>query len=204
MLNSINNRLFYIDTLKGFTILCVILGHIIQYSYNNFDENHLFCYIYAFHMPLFMMISGFISSPTPKPIIKFTIKKGQHLLLPFITWGIFTNILNNELNTPHIINLFIYPNTGLWFLWALFFISVFYNLSLIISQKFNFNKYKCFVFILFILIILSKLVHGLGGSHLISWYFIFYICGVKLRSTSPLPSNTKILVVPVGGIKLIK
>lgn len=37
-----NNRLFYVDTLKGFTILCVVLGHIIQYSYNNFDENHLF------------------------------------------------------------------------------------------------------------------------------------------------------------------
>lgn len=188
-----NNRLFYVDTLKGFTILCVVLGHIIQYSYNNFDENHLFRYIYAFHMPLFMMISGFVSSTTPSSIITFTIKKGQHLILPFIVWGIFSSILHQELNISHIISLFIYPDTGLWFLWVLFFISIFYNLSLNISQKYKINKYKCFIFTLFFLFIISKLSHGLGGSHLISWYFIFFICGVILRSIQKLPSNTKIL-----------
>lgn len=191
--NYISNRLFYIDTLKGFTILCVILGHIIQYSYNNFDENHLFRYIYAFHMPLFMMISGFVSSTKPSPVITFTIKKGKHLLLPFIVWGIFSSILHQKFDIYHIINLFIYPDTGLWFLWVLFFISIFHNLSLIISQKYNINKYKCFIFILFFLFIISKLSHGLGGSHFISWYFIFYICGVILRGIKKLPSNTKIL-----------
>lgn len=40
-------RIPYIDTLKGFTILLVIIGHI--YSMNN----PIKIWIYSFHMPLF-------------------------------------------------------------------------------------------------------------------------------------------------------
>ena len=199
----INNRLFYIDTLKGFTILCVILGHVLQYSYNNFDENHLFRYIYAFHMPLFMMISGFLSSFTPQPFFKHIIKKGQRLVLPFIMWGIITIIIQQELSISRIINLFIYPDDrGLWFLWTLFFISISYNLCLIISHKFNINKYLCFLSYYILLFLISKLFHGLGGSQLISWYFIFFIFGTILKTIKKLPSN-KIIMTLLLAVFLI-
>ena len=69
-----SNRIAYIDYLKFFAIVCVVIGHIIQYNDNNFDNNHLFRYIYSFHMPLFMMISGYISIFSNKTIIS-TIKK---------------------------------------------------------------------------------------------------------------------------------
>lgn len=60
-------RIGYIDALKGFAILCVVLGHIADgyLDGNTYPEANqaLFCIyniIFAFHMPLFMMISGYV------------------------------------------------------------------------------------------------------------------------------------------------
>lgn len=47
-------RLHYVDNLKGFLILLVVLGHCIQNTKIDFDHNIVFRYIYSFHMPLFM------------------------------------------------------------------------------------------------------------------------------------------------------
>ena len=59
------HRIRYIDALKGFAALCVVLGHVVDgYLDGNMypEANHiLFCVynvIYAFHMALFMTISG--------------------------------------------------------------------------------------------------------------------------------------------------
>ena len=47
-----------IDTIKGILIVCVVLGHVI----GNFDASYLsqrvYDFIYMFHMPLFIFISG--------------------------------------------------------------------------------------------------------------------------------------------------
>lgn len=53
-------RLQYIDALKGVTILLVVLGHSIQIFDHN-DEWLPTRAIYAFHIPLFMFVSGFVS-----------------------------------------------------------------------------------------------------------------------------------------------
>ena len=58
-------RIGYIDALKGFAILCVVLGHVADgyLDGNTYPEANqilfsIFNIIYAFHMPLFMTISG--------------------------------------------------------------------------------------------------------------------------------------------------
>ncbi len=47
-------RLDYIDALRGFGIILVVLGHL------HFGHNMLHQYIYAFHMPLFFLVSGYL------------------------------------------------------------------------------------------------------------------------------------------------
>lgn len=44
-------RLAYIDNIKCFAIVLVVLGHLIQYIYypNTFDQNHIFRYIFISH-----------------------------------------------------------------------------------------------------------------------------------------------------------
>ncbi len=58
-------RIEHIDLLKAFAIFCVVLGHMLQYGYNygerDFYVNSLWSLIYSFHMPLFMMLSGFFA-----------------------------------------------------------------------------------------------------------------------------------------------
>ena len=50
-------RNYSIDSVKGFLILCVIIGHVLLGSL----EQNVFRYvIYSFHMPLFMFVSGYL------------------------------------------------------------------------------------------------------------------------------------------------
>ena len=60
-------RNYAIDCLKGFAIILVVLGHVMDgylktdifLNQRNYIFN-IFNYIYAFHMPLFFIISGFV------------------------------------------------------------------------------------------------------------------------------------------------
>ena len=55
-------RLIWADSLKGWLILLVILGHAIQSTLGaNCDNSHLWNLIYSFHMPAFMAVSGWLT-----------------------------------------------------------------------------------------------------------------------------------------------
>lgn len=67
---SDKKRLIWIDSLKGWLMILVVLGHAIQSSLGDACfQNHLWNLIYSFHMPAFMAISGwFAFSNTSKNI----------------------------------------------------------------------------------------------------------------------------------------
>lgn len=55
-------RLIWADSLKGWLMLLVILGHAIQETLGaDCDSNHVWNLIYSFHMPAFMAISGWLA-----------------------------------------------------------------------------------------------------------------------------------------------
>lgn len=59
-------RLTWIDEIKGFAMITVILGHAVNgYLVSGVQEHRIvlqaiFDFIYAFHMPLFFMVSGYL------------------------------------------------------------------------------------------------------------------------------------------------
>ena len=56
-------RLKEIDILKGIGIFCVLIGHSIpdaNTQISNYFWGGVFRWIYSFHMPLFIAISGFL------------------------------------------------------------------------------------------------------------------------------------------------
>ncbi len=57
------DRLVWLDVLKGFLILLVIIGHAIQYCLpdGECERNYWWNLIYSFHMPAFMAASGYIN-----------------------------------------------------------------------------------------------------------------------------------------------
>lgn len=138
--NNVRNE--FLDIIKGITIFLVIWGHTIQYcSIGKFDffENIVFKIIYSFHMPLFMLVSGYISFYSSKRKLYYRIKQRVvSLLIPILTWNTlrFIIIKTNDYITEgeYYINFNEYINNlmGLWFLWALLIISI----SVIFIEKY--------------------------------------------------------------------
>ena len=66
-MDSKKERIAFIDVLKGVAIICVVLGHIVDGYYKSnlySNQNHIFwmifVIIYAFHMGLFFILSGYL------------------------------------------------------------------------------------------------------------------------------------------------
>lgn len=69
-------RIDWIDSLKGFGIFCVTLGHL---ACNYFIETH----IYSFHMFLFFFLSGFLHNNAHGNFRIYLAKKITNLFIPF-------------------------------------------------------------------------------------------------------------------------
>lgn len=117
----------YLDFSKGVLILLVVIGHSIQYvAYQGigFWDDPLFKSIYMFHMPLFMAVSGYVSTPglvSTDPVSLITSKASSYLT-PIIVWGLLAVswlilrdgfVLTKAMLAEEFIG-------RLWFLWALF------------------------------------------------------------------------------------
>ena len=89
-------RIQYLDYIKAFAIFCVVWGHSIQHlSKNDYFANPVFEFIYSFHMPLFVIISGyFFKSALKLSFGKLLIKKFSQLILPIITWTLLICLFN--------------------------------------------------------------------------------------------------------------
>lgn len=90
-----SERIMWIDALRGFAILLVVVGHILLMRYWP-DGDLVKKYIYSFHMPLFMLISGFFAKKTLKFISframgDYLKRKAFQLMMPFCVFGVSTS-----------------------------------------------------------------------------------------------------------------
>lgn len=81
------DRNILLDAMRGALIILVVVGHGIQSAYPDYAQNIVFSIIYSFHMPIFMLVSGYTTGYTQKEI-NFTWLKKRFVALgvPFITW----------------------------------------------------------------------------------------------------------------------
>lgn len=116
-----NNRIIYIDALKGLAIILVVWGHIAEKSMG--IENTSFNWMYSsFHMPLFIFLSGLFAykdmkQPSWNYIWLFLKKKAVRILLPFLIVGSFYSLIVEHSLTSVLRGEF----GGYWFLPALFY-----------------------------------------------------------------------------------
>lgn len=88
-------RIRWIDALKFFAIFLVVWGHSLQYFHSEpCQHNPIFRFIYGFHMPLFMMISGFfVVHALTKSSYVFIIDKIRQLILPIVSFSVIFLII---------------------------------------------------------------------------------------------------------------
>ena len=126
------NRIVYIDYAKCVAILLVVSGHIIQCFSVCGKDDPLFKFIYSFHMPLFFFLSGYVAQITRersllRGVIPFLLRKIETLFVPFLVWSLVIHNYIDILPPPKhltIIELFLRPDRGMWFLLSLFLIQV--------------------------------------------------------------------------------
>ena len=118
-----------LDITKGVAIFLVVLGHCIQYDAGRVNagtslwNEPVFQFIYSFHMPLFMLLSGYLFSRTAKRDAPWGVIRSKmlHLLLPVATWGCFYQLLRVVFWAWDWSWSFFFYH--LWFLWAVFLCS---------------------------------------------------------------------------------
>jgi fucose 4-O-acetylase-like acetyltransferase len=157
--NQMGKRIEFIDALKGFAIFCVLWGHSLQDLRNEADffHNQVFAFIYAFHMPLFFMISGFFFASSLKLGYKeFLLKKSKQLLFPSLIWTVFyvlldlaERIYHHDTNYMMSLHLLIPSYHPLWFLTELFISYLLVYVCMKIAKKAWVACLLSIVFVLF-------------------------------------------------------
>lgn len=130
------NREPLIDVAKGIAILLVLLGHTIQFASGEefekaslFYNNIVFKTIYSFHMPLFMVISGYLyyNSINNKSFTRIITDKLRQLIVPIFSIALIVWLLQFHTDYTFLDQIRSYLSVTrytLWFLWALFYSSI--------------------------------------------------------------------------------
>ena len=109
-------RIEYIDAIKGFTILCVILGHLCD-RVTNGDHNMMLSFIYTWHMGLFFLASGLVVN-NKKAFKDFLFGKFKFILWPYLIFSFISPFFDSRYELS---NYFLTQGKGgLWFLPCLF------------------------------------------------------------------------------------
>lgn len=173
-----NNRLIWVDSIKGWLILLVILGHAIQYSIgSDCYTNRFWNIIYSFHMPAFMAVSGYLSYRKNKPLGGI-VRRFKQLVVPFVLWTLVWIALKDQLTCNTFFDYIIYPDHGLWFLWVLFLINVVFAWGCKISDAFRVRQdiilLGLCMFFIFLMVLFDIRIFGF---QLLAYYLIFYSFG---------------------------
>lgn len=87
----VKKRILWLDNLKLFAIFLMVLGHcLLAFHFPDYDNNYqnsLCMFIYSFHMPLFMVVSGYFSNKLLKRQTEVK-KRFIQLILPCISFTI--------------------------------------------------------------------------------------------------------------------
>lgn len=120
-----SKRIEWLDTAKGAGMLLVILGHALPYG-------GIICnLIFAFHMPLFFILSGIVYKD--KPLKDVALKRIKTLLLPYILFvllGTLITVLTGTLEIKGLVQDLYYGNpehiyvSSVWFLVAMYGVNI--------------------------------------------------------------------------------
>lgn len=198
-----NNRIEYLDALRGVTMIMVVVYHVsalylgVSYSPENFHY-----YIAQIRMPLFFFVSGFVLYKASfvwdfVAALKYLGKKFPiQILFPFIVFCIYVYIRDLDF-TESITNL---HKAGYWFTFTLFTYYIIYALIQYIFHKYKIKKLGYISLLYFVIGIFlyyngvtyvlkgfnipQAVIGFLGTENML--YFIFFLLGTIVRKYFPI------------------
>ena len=179
-------RLIDIDVMQGIAMFLVVLGH---HLFNFMPEwyKEMFQWLYTFHMPLFIFISGFLIRYSYngvhnwKEYKQYVTKRIKKFFLPFLLVGTIGTLATwdfNDINVllNNLLNLIISPKQSeVTFLWYIYLLFIFYCIAPIIFNAKTWIKVLLFIGAIYLS------THVIPVGYLcIDWftrYFIFFLSG---------------------------
>lgn len=113
----VKERLVWIDALKGWLMILVVIGHAIQTELGvHCEDSHLWNLIYSFHMLAFMAVSGwlFYQKPIPKNVVDQPHRKSyigtcsrrcSQLIIPYLVWSLLVFLLRGQYSINCFLNI---------------------------------------------------------------------------------------------------
>jgi fucose 4-O-acetylase-like acetyltransferase len=193
-----SNRIQYLDALRGFTMILVVLNHVAaEYFGVSYNPNNFHYYIAEFRMPLFFFVSGFVLYKKDfvwniKNSLSFFKKKiFVQIISPFIFFCVYIYLKD----ISFIDSITDKGKAGYWFTFTLFMYFIIYAGIQYIFQNTKIQKLQYIIPIYFIIgvffyfngvtqILLrtntpETITGFLGTANLM--YFIFFLIGTLAR-----------------------
>lgn len=157
----------WIDALRGFGIVWVVLGHSIERTitsigYTNFYMHFFDVFANSIHIYILFLVSGYVYALVDRPQMITSLnvpikKKMIDLLLPYIWFGIliwigkfiFSKFVAKPVGYNDLIQMFITPIAFAWYLYVLFIIIIIVSIIDFITNN---KYYPLFFFSLFFIV----------------------------------------------------
>lgn len=110
-------RLAYFDNLKGVLIIFVVIGHCLEKSDDGSWIHFIYTFIYTFHMPLFVMTTGYFC----KDLANFhtLLKRIVPYICIYFCFQIIHFTIDND--SSSLVDAIVYPGYSLWYILSLIF-----------------------------------------------------------------------------------
>lgn len=176
-------RNLFFDSLKGVLIILVVFGHFLAYGLSSRLCLATYNFVYMFHMPLFIVISGYFSNPSSNRYWRRTLG----LLETYFVFQLLFMLLNQA---PFSIRSLLVPQFGLWYLLSLFYWRIILALFPLPIGGLNPKVLLCFAF----------LFGFIGGVLPVSkfmsiqrtfYFFPFFMAGFCVRNSKILTAINK-------------
>lgn len=129
-------------------MLLVVLGHTMSGTVSEFSESLLFQVVWTLQMPLFIIISGYVTRYS-RPLIdgaglwNFIKKRTFAYLLPWVVWTIVVRgLIFGQTNFLNLKYLLWHMDSGYWFLVTIWTISMIFGISDLLCNKWFKGKLK--------------------------------------------------------------
>ena len=135
----------HVDYIRGIAILLVMLGHTVSNNgMNDFADSGMYKVIFALQMPLFMLVSGYVTKysrpiDSGKALASFFGRRSLCYLLPWGVWTLFRGFafggwtLGTVKNEA--VSLLWNMDSGYWFLFSLWTICAVWGTGSFIANK---------------------------------------------------------------------
>ena len=202
-----------INIMRGMAVLCVVIGHSFNPTETPTILGFIKSFVYCFHMPAFFFISGFLEGEKRRSISEkkqAIVKKAKRLMVPYFFLTVVTAVLKllfgafarNPLNYSTLaVDVLIgrnNPNGGLWFLYALFVISIFG----ILFDTINRTTLTGTMFVLYMLNSVVFKQSGYVVGFFLSYAWIYFMGGAVRKHLYEKMKNSELLM-SVKGIVII-